>query len=132
MDPLTAPAASFSAPRRTRDGAAAPGGLYDARFEHDACGMGMVADLSGRPSHDIVAKGLTVLERLAHRGASGAEVDTGDGSGILVQVPDDFLREQAIAHGVDLPPRGRYVIGCIFLPTDHDDAAKVRATFAAI
>jgi len=67
----------------------APGatGLYDPANEHDACGMGFVADLYGRPSHGIVAKGLTVLERLAHRGASGAEEATGDGSGILVQVP---------------------------------------------
>ena len=56
-------------------------GLYDASYEHDACGVGMVADLHGRPDHDIVDKGLTVLERLAHRGASGAEVSTGDGAG---------------------------------------------------
>ncbi|HUD15912.1 MAG TPA: hypothetical protein VMQ59_01570, partial [Acidimicrobiales bacterium] len=66
-------------------------GLYDASYEHDACGVGMVADLQGRPDHDIVDKGLTVLERLAHRGASGAEVETGDGAGILVQVPHRFL-----------------------------------------
>ena len=66
-------------------------GLYDPAYEHDACGVGMVADLHGRPDHDIVDRGLTVLERLAHRGASGAEVETGDGAGILVQVPHRFL-----------------------------------------
>ena len=66
-------------------------GLYDPAYEHDACGVGMVADLNGRADHDIVDRGLTVLERLAHRGASGAEVDTGDGAGILVQIPHRFL-----------------------------------------
>ena len=66
-------------------------GLYDPAYEHDACGVGMVADLNGRPDHDIVDRGLTVLERLAHRGASGAEVNTGDGAGILVQIPHRFL-----------------------------------------
>src|SRR3974377_1789795 len=66
-------------------------GLYDPHYEHDACGVGMVADLHGRPDHDIVDKALTVLERLAHRGASGAEVETGDGAGILVQVPHRFF-----------------------------------------
>ena len=67
-------------------------GLYDPAYEHDACGVGMVADLHGRPDHDIVDRGLTVLERLAHRGASGAEVETGDGAGILVQIPHRFLQ----------------------------------------
>ncbi len=103
-------------------------GLYDPAYEHDACGVGMVADLHGRPDHDIVDKGLTVLERLAHRGASGAEVETGDGAGILVQVPHRFLAGAAEAAGFTLPDAGGYAVGLVFLPTDADDAHKARST----
>ena len=102
-------------------------GLYDPAYEHDACGVGMVADLEGRASHDVVDRGLTVLERLAHRGASGAEVNTGDGAGILVQIPHAFLSNAAAAARIRLPDRGGYAVGLAFLPTDRDDAAKARA-----
>ena len=98
-------------------------GLYDPAYEHDACGVGMVADLHGRPDHDIVDRGLTVLERLAHLGASGAEVNTGDGAGILVQIPHRFLAGAAEAAGFTLPDAGGYAVGLVFLPTDDDDAA---------
>ena len=118
MNPLTAPAARS--------------GLYDARFEHDACGIGMVARLSGVPGHDIVEKGLTVLERLAHRGATGAEEDSGDGSGILVQVPHRHLQRLAGDAGVALPAPGAYAVGLVFLPTDPDDAAKARRVLETI
>ncbi len=101
-------------------------GLYDPAFEHDACGVGMVADLFGRPDHDIVDRGLTVLERLAHRGASGAEVETGDGAGILTQIPHRFLAGAAEAAGFTLPDAGGYAVGLVFLPTDADDAHKAR------
>src|SRR5208282_4558808 len=101
-------------------------GLYDASYEHDACGVGMVADLHGRPDHGIVDKGLTVLERLAHRGASGAEVETGDGAGILVQIPHRFLAAAAAEAGFALPEPGAYATGLAFLPTDPDDALKAR------
>jgi len=101
-------------------------GLYDPAYEHDACGVGMVADLNGRPDHDIVDRGLTVLERLAHRGASGAEVNTGDGAGILVQIPHRFLATAAEAAGFMLPDAGGYAVGLAFLPADADDAAKAR------
>ena len=101
-------------------------GLYDPAYEHDACGVGMVADLHGRPDHDIVDRGLTVLERLAHRGASGAEVETGDGAGILVQVPHRFLSRAAEEAGFSLPEAGGYAVGLAFLPADHDDALKAR------
>ena len=80
----------------------------------------------GRPDHDIVDRGLTVLERLAHRGASGAEVNTGDGAGILVQIPHRFLAGAAEAAGFTLPDAGGYAVGLVFLPTDADDAAKAR------
>jgi len=101
-------------------------GLYDASYEHDACGVGMVADLHGRPDHGIVDKGLTVLERLAHRGASGAEASTGDGAGILVQVPHRFLVGAAEAAGFTLPAAGTYAVGLAFLPGEADDAAKAK------
>ncbi len=102
-------------------------GLYDPNYEHDACGVGMVADLRGRPDHDIVDKALTVLERLAHRGASGAEVETGDGAGILVQVPHRFFVGAAEAAGFTLPDAGGYAVGLAFLPVDADDAHKARS-----
>jgi len=107
-------------------------GLYDASYEHDACGVGMVADLHGRPDHDIVDKGLTVLERLAHRGASGAEVSTGDGAGILVQVPHRFLVGAAEAAGFSLPGPGTYAVGLAFLPSEGDDAAKAKKVVEAM
>ena len=99
-------------------------GLYDPRFEHDACGVGMVADLHGRASHDIVSKALTVLENLEHRGASGAEPNTGDGAGILIQIPDAFLRGVL---DVELPPAGTYATGLVFLPRDEEEASSARA-----
>ncbi len=90
-----------------------PKGLYRPTFEHDACGVALVADLQGRPSHRMVELGLTALGNLAHRGASGAEVSTGDGAGILLQIPDRFLREVA---PVELPDPRAYATGIAFLP----------------
>src|SRR3984893_1197496 len=90
-------------------------GLYDPRFEHDACGVSFVVDIKGRPSHDIVATALGALCNLDHRGAQGAETNTGDGAGILIQVPDQFLRAVV---DFDLPPRGAYGVGLCFLPAD--------------
>jgi len=107
-------------------------GLYDPAYEHDACGVGMVADLHGRPDHDIVDRALTVLERLAHRGASGAEVNTGDGAGILSQVPHRFLTGAAAEAGITLPEAGGYAVGLVFLPTDADDATKARTVLEQI
>ncbi len=100
-------------------------GLYDPAYEHDACGVGMVADLHGRPDHDIVDRGLTVLERLAHRGASGAEVETGDGAGILVQMPAPLPGPRRPRRPASRCPRpGGYAVGMAFLPVDADDAAQ--------
>ncbi len=98
-------------------------GLYDPTFEHDACGVALVADLRGRPSHGLVHQALTALEHLAHRGATGAEEATGDGAGILTQIPHRFL---AGVLPFDLPEPGRYAAGLVFLPPDPDDAAKAR------
>ncbi|GAA1475830.1 glutamate synthase large subunit [Nocardioides aestuarii] len=104
-----------------------PQGLYDPRQEHDACGVAFVATLTGEPSHDIVAKALTALRNLDHRGAAGAEPNSGDGAGILMQVPDTFLRQVAQDTGVELPPLGSYAVGTAFLPADDEGAAKARA-----
>ncbi|MFG2000163.1 glutamate synthase large subunit [Spirillospora sp. NPDC048911] len=99
-------------------------GLYDPANEHDACGVGMVADLHGRKSHDIVQNALTVLKNLDHRGAVGAEPDDGDGVGILVQVPDSFFREVC---DFALPEAGSYAAGLAFLPTGGDERAAAVA-----
>jgi glutamate synthase (NADPH) large chain len=96
-------------------------GLYDPAAEHDACGVAFVATLRGTPGHDIVEHALTALRNLDHRGAVGAEPDSGDGAGILVQVPDLFLREVAAEEGIRLPEAGAYVVGTAFLPVDADE-----------
>ena len=101
-------------------------GLYRSEYEHDACGVSFVVDLHGRRSHDLVAKGLTSLCNLEHRGATGAEQNTGDGAGILIQVPDAFLRAQL---DVELPAPGHYAVGNLFLP---GDAAGADAAAASI
>lgn len=101
-------------------------GLYDPQHEHDACGVALVADIHGRRSHDVVQRGLTALRRLDHRGARGAEPNTGDGAGILLQVPDALYRAVA---GFDLPAPGEYVTGLAFLPADPDDAARAERVF---
>jgi glutamate synthase (NADPH/NADH) large chain len=97
-----------------------PQGLYDGQHEHDACGVAFVATLSGEASHDIVAKAVQALRNLEHRGAVGAEPDSGDGAGILMQVPDRFLRAVV---DFDLPASGSYAVGTAFLPRE-DDAAE--------
>lgn len=96
-------------------------GLYDPRFEHDACGVGLVATLTGEASHQLVQQALTVLRNLEHRGATGSEPDSGDGAGILLQVPDAFLREVT---PFALPAAGAYAVGIGFLPADETEAAQ--------
>jgi len=93
-------------------------GLYDPQYEHDACGVGFVANIKGKKSHEIVLQGLEVLEKLKHRGACGWEKNTGDGSGILVQVPDKFLRKVCAERNIDLPAEGQYAVGMVFMPPD--------------
>jgi glutamate synthase (NADPH/NADH) large chain len=92
-------------------------GLYDPRNEHDACGVGFIAHIKGQKSHDIVCQGLEILKNLTHRGAVGADPLAGDGAGILIQLPDTFLRKQA---GFELPALGQYGVGMIFLPQNAD------------
>src|SRR5262252_3848772 len=104
-------------------------GLYDPHHEHDACGVGFVVDIKGRQSHTIVSQALQVLINLGHRGACGCEANTGDGAGILVQMPDKFLRKVAPA---SLPAAGEYGAGLVFLPKDADDRARIKTVFATI
>jgi len=99
-------------------------GLYDPAFEHDACGVAFVATLSGVPSHAIVAQGLEALRNLDHRGAVGSDPKTGDGAGMLLQIPDAFLRSEV---DFQLPRQGAYAVGNAFLPTDPELAAKAKA-----
>jgi glutamate synthase (NADPH/NADH) large chain len=99
---------------------AARQGLYDPRHEHDSCGVAFVVDMAGRRSHEVVARGRQALCRLDHRGARGAEPDTGDGAGVMIQVPDELYRAVV---GFELPPAGEYATGLAFLPTEPDDAA---------
>ncbi len=95
-----------------------PQGLYDGEHEHDACGVGFVANIKGKKSHDIVDQGLTILRNLTHRGAVGADPKASDGAGILIQIPDTFFREEMAAQGIKLPPAGQYGIGMVFLPRE--------------
>ncbi|PZR52470.1 glutamate synthase large subunit [Xylanimonas oleitrophica] len=104
-------------------------GLYDPAAEHDACGVAFVATLRGTPGRDIVDAGLTALLNLDHRGAVGAEESSGDGAGILTQIPDAFVRDVVAA---ELPPAGRYAIGMAFLPADPQEADAVARRFDAI
>ena len=98
--------------------------LYDPSFEHDACGVGMVADLTGSSTHATVSDALTILENLEHRGATGADVDSGDGAGVLVQMPDAFVRE---VFGPVVPPKGDYGIAFWMIPR-HGDLDLIRST----
>ncbi len=99
-------------------------GLYDPRNEHDACGVGFIAHIKGRKNHDIVKQGLELLKNLTHRGAVGADPLAGDGAGILIQIPDAFLREECGKMGLDLPPVGEYGVGMVFLPRIITERAK--------
>lgn len=94
-------------------------GLYDPANEHDACGVGFIAHIKGEKSHSIVEQGLLILKNLDHRGAVGADVLMGDGAGVLIQIPDQYYREEMAAQGVALPPPGEYGVGMIFLPKEN-------------
>ena len=85
--------------------------LYDPAQEHDACGVGLAANLNGKATHDIVTKGITILSRLMHRGAAGSDPETGDGAGLLLTIPDAFFRRHT---GIELPAAGRYAVAMIF------------------
>src|SRR5476651_1648558 len=94
-------------------------GLYDPSNEHDACGVGFVAHIKGNKSHSIVEQGLLILKNLDHRGAVGADPLMGDGAGILIQIPDQYYRDEMAKQGVELPPPGEYGVGMVFLPKEN-------------
>ncbi|MEO6811993.1 MAG: glutamate synthase large subunit, partial [Isosphaeraceae bacterium] len=107
-------------------------GLYDPRNEHDACGVGFVVDLKNRPSHAIVRDGLTALKNLNHRGACGCENNTGDGAGLLIQIPHAFLQERCRPLGIALPEPGRYGVGALFTSPEPGPQAFGKALFEDI
>ncbi len=107
-------------------------GLYDPQFEHDACGVGFIVQMKGKKSHDIVEQGLTILLNLDHRGACGCEPNTGDGAGILMQVPHKFLKKVMQAEGIVLPEPGQYGVGAIYSSPDPVTRQKSREIFEKI
>ena len=107
-------------------------GLYDPHHEHDSCGVGFVVDVKGRRSHTIVRQALEVLINLLHRGACGCEPNTGDGAGILLQMPDRFLRKTTRALGITLPQAGEYGAGFVFLPHDPAERQQIQTLVEAV
>ena len=94
-------------------------GLYHPSHEHDACGMGFVVNLNGERSHDIIRKGIEILINLTHRGACGCDPETGDGAGVLIQIPHEFFERECASLGFSLPAPGEYGVGMMFLPVEH-------------
>ncbi len=120
------------APSERAAGAPGAQGLYDPGHEHDACGVGFVVNIKGRKSHSIVQQALTILRNLLHRGACGCEINTGDGVGILIQMPHAFLSRKCREIGIDLPPAGHYGAGMIFLPHAEAERGWIMAEFEKI
>ena len=106
---------------------AAQHGLYTPQAEHDACGVGFVANIKGRVSHKVIEDALLILHNLDHRGAVGADPLCGDGAGILIQIPDSYYRKELAKQGVSLPPPGDYGVGMIFLPQEPASRAACEA-----
>src|SRR5262252_6530967 len=107
-------------------------GLYDPQFEHEACGVGFVVNIKGRKSHAIIGDALQILRNLDHRGACGCEANTGDGAGILIQPPHNFLKLVAKEAKVSLPASGDYGVGMLFMPPDRKQRAECEKIFAGI
>ncbi len=126
------PAATASASLRRSPGTPAKQGLYDPFFEHDACGVGFVVDMHGRKSHKIVSDGLQILRNLDHRGASGAEVNTGDGAGILIQMPHKFFVEACQSSRITLPEAGQYGCGLVYMPRNPAMRRKIEERFEQV
>ena len=107
-------------------------GLYDPAFEHDSCGVGFIAHMKGAQSHEIVRDGLNILENLSHRGACGCDPLSGDGAGILIQMPDVFLRKECAKINIQLPALGDYAAGIVFLPVNPEDRNTIQQWFEHI
>ena len=106
-------------------------GLYDPSFEHDACGIGFVANIKGNKSHQIISDALTILENMEHRGACGCENNTGDGAGIMIQTPHEFFFDECVKLGVHLPSYGKYGVGVLFFPKDIRIKEECRDIFSS-
>jgi glutamate synthase (NADPH) large chain len=115
-----------------RLGPPAKQGLYDPRFEHEACGVGFVVDIKGRKSHSILQQGIAVLRNLDHRGACGCEANTGDGAGVLLQMPHGFLQQECEKLRIDLPASGHYGTGLVFLPRNPTKRRRLEERFEKI
>ena len=118
--------------RVTTNGLPPKQGLYDPQFEHDACGVGFVVNVKGKRSHEIVRQAIQVLLNLDHRGACGCEVNTGDGAGILIQMPHGFLKKAGAAAGIELPAAGQYGSGLVYLPPDPVQQKECEQLFGRI
>ncbi len=107
-------------------------GLYDPQFEHDSCGIGFVVNIKGKRSHKIVRQAIEVLVNLQHRGACGCETNTGDGAGILIQMPDEFIQKICTDEGIKLPGYKNYGVAMMFLPPDKRQRNKIEKVFENI
>jgi len=116
----------------TINGLPKPQGLYDPRHEHDACGIGFVANISGEKSHDIILKGIEILINLTHRGACGCDPQTGDGAGVLIQIPHAFFEGECSRLGFPLPSPGEYGVGMVFLPVEPHERMSCEAILEEI
>ena len=106
-------------------------GLYDAKFEHDACGTGFITNINGKKSHKIIVDALTMLENMEHRGACGCDPDSGDGAGIMLQIPHEFLLDECMSLAIDLKEPGNYGVGMVFLPKDATTRKAIRKIIRA-
>lgn len=107
-------------------------GLYDPWFEHDACGVGVVANIKGKKSNKILRQALVVLHNMDHRGGQGADMNSGDGAGVLLQIPHNFFVKECAKQDVELPEAGKYAVGFIFLPPDVVERENVQRHFERI
>ena len=107
-------------------------GLYDPKFEKDNCGIGFIASIKGEKSHEIVQKGLMILQNLSHRGATGCDETTGDGAGIMIQIPHEFFKKKCEELNIDLPGEGEYAVGMMFLPRESDEDLECEGIFETI
>src|SRR5579862_2921981 len=107
-------------------------GLYDPANEHDACGVGFICHIKGQPSHEIVSNALQMLENMNHRGGCGCEENSGDGAGILVRIPDTFLRAKCKELNITLPKAGEYAVGTIFLTKDDAGRKQCECIFEKV
>jgi glutamate synthase (NADPH) large chain len=105
-------------------------GLYDPAFEHDACGIGFVAHIKGIKAHQNVDDALTILENMEHRGACGCEINTGDGAGIMIQIPHEFFFDELLQKGIHLPDINEYGVGFIFFPAEKGMKEECQEIFA--